>query len=565
MIKARKTILFIFSFVGLCVISGCSKEHYAREADEQVYKIIDQKWQPQFGTKNNYKISDTAPSPNDVQIAKVIPESGILTLPQAVAIATAHNREYQTQKEALYIAALDLRLFRHKFEPQPFSGSRAGYAKEGEDEGIGSESDFGFEQMLATGAIIGAKVSAVSFDVLTGDLNSGLASLLTVSAIQPLLRGSNPEIVREPLTQAERDTLYQIRSFSRFRKTFVVSIISQYYTVLGLSDKMNNSQANYETFSKTYETIRKLTDAGRLPRHELDQANQDKLQAWDTYIEAKKEYELALDEFKFAMALPIDAAFQLDATELKVLAEAEVNQPHFSEKDAIDTALAERLDLANTFDAVADAERKVIVAADALGAEMNIFFGIDATSLTSSSDLPGAGALDDDFVTDRFRLNTMRRLRDNNPQRNFRDRAVGGIDLELPLDRVAEQNVYRTAMITLNQRQRDYEQTVDWVTLEVRQACRDITEATQRRKLQLEALALAQKRYKNTLLLVQYGRTSSRRVLDSQKDFFDAQNTATEALITHAIATLNFYRDTEELQVQPDGMWQQKVVSKKTP
>ena len=98
MIKARKTILFIFSFIGLCVILGCSKEHYAREADEQVYKIIDQKWQPQFGTKNNYKISGTAPSPNDVQIAKVIPESGILTLPQAVAIATAHNREYQTQK-----------------------------------------------------------------------------------------------------------------------------------------------------------------------------------------------------------------------------------------------------------------------------------------------------------------------------------------------------------------------------------------------------------------------------------------------------------------------------------
>ena len=106
---------------------------------------------------------------------------------------------------------------------------------------------------------------------------------------------------------------------------------------------------------------------------------------------------------------------------------------------------------------------------------------------------------------------------------------------------------------------------VDWVTLEVRQACRDIIEATERRELQLEALALAQKRFTNTLLLVQYGRTSSRRVLDAQKDFFDAQNTATEALITHAIATLNFYRDTEELQVRPDGMWQQKLVSKKNP
>ena len=38
------------------------------------------------------------------------------TFPQVVAIATAHNHEYQVQRGALYTMALDLTLFRHESE-----------------------------------------------------------------------------------------------------------------------------------------------------------------------------------------------------------------------------------------------------------------------------------------------------------------------------------------------------------------------------------------------------------------------------------------------------------------
>lgn len=55
---------------------------------------------------------------------------------------------------------------------------------------------------------------------------------------------------------------------------------------------------------------------------------------------------------------------------------------------------------------------------------------------------------------------------------------------------------------------------------------------------------------------MQYGRASSRRVLNAQNDLFDAQNAATEALVNYTVATLNFYRDTGVLRVRPDGMWQ---------
>ena len=546
--------------MALCGLAGCRTQHdYKAEADEKVYNIIDQKWQKEFGSQVNFKISDTEPSPNDIQIEKAIPASGVLTLPQAVALATAHNRLYQLEKELLYTTALDLRLTRHEFETKFFSGGREAYGKEGDDEGLGGEADFGFERLLADGARIGTKISLAWFSVLTGDVSGGLASILSATVIQPLLRGSNRKIVQENLTQAERNTLYQIRLFNRFRKTFVVGVITQYYWVLQNFDAVENAHQYYKTLDEMYGPVEKLVNAGRLLSLELDRIRQEKLEAWDIYVQAQKEYKQALDEFKFwQLSLPVNVEFQLDVNELEVLRSVVRSMPEFSEAEAIEVALVERLDLANSGDAIADAERKVLVAADGLRGELNIFVGVDATSLSDSSELAGVGALDDDFTTDRERLNPLRRLRDNNPLRSFLDQAEIGIDVELPLDRVLEQNIYRKALIALSQRQREYEEMSDWVTLEVRQAYRDLTEAAERYRVQSESVALAQKRLKNTSLLLQYGRASSRRVLNAQDALFDAQNAATEALVNYAIATLNFYRDTGVLQVRPDGMWEKE-------
>jgi len=77
----------------------------------------------------------------------------------------------------------------------------------------------------------------------------------------------------------------------------------------------------------------------------------------------------------------------------------------------------------------------------------------------------------------------------------------------------------------------------------------------ERIKLQSEAASVATERYRKTSLLMQYGRASSRRVLDAQDSLFEAQNEAIKALVNYTIATLNFYRDTGVLKVRPDGMW----------
>ena len=522
-------VLMICSLAFLYGPAGCTQHNYKKEADEKVYKIIDRKWRDDFGVKANYKVSDTEPSMGDIRIAKAVPASGVLTLPQAVAIATAYNREYQRQKEELYVKALDLRLTRHQFEKQYFGVVTGGYNADRNDEVVGMEANFGFNQLLAHGTLITTRVALAWADVLTGNLRSGLTSILSATITQPLLRGRERKVVLESLTQAERDTLYQVRAFNRFRQTFVVSVISQYYGVLQLWDAMENAQKNCETLDLLIGKVETLSNAGRVPQLELERVRQDKLRAHDEYIQAQKQYKQALDEFKITLSLPTNVEFQLDVKALDTLKNSEMKMPDFSDTEAIDTALLRRLDLVNVADSVTDAERKVYVAVDSLRAELN---------LVGSANAPSA-----------------RRADRQSLDWNREDYSLG-FELDLPLDRVPEQHVYRKALLILNQRQREYDQASDIVKLEVRNAYRNLTEAAQRFSVQTEATKLAEKRYNNTLALLQYGRASSRRVLNALDDLLDARNNSTQALVDFTVASLNFYSDTGVLYVRPDGMWE---------
>ena len=529
----NRICLIICALAFLCHWLGCAQHNYKKEADDQVYNIIDQKWDEDFGTKNNYKISDTVPSPNDIQIEKEVTSFGVLTLPQAVALATAQNREYQTEKEALYIKALDLRLSRHEFEYQFFGGASGGYNAGSNNVGsnnelAGIESNIGFNRLLAGGTRISTELAAAWIEVLTGNLRGGLTSILSATVTQPLLRGSDRRVVLENLTQAERDTLYQVRSFNRFRKTFVVSVISQYYGILQKQDAVENARKNYITLAWLYERVEKLANVGWVPLLELDRIQQEKLQASNIYSQAEKEYKQAIDEFKITLGLSTTAELQLDENEFEVIRTMQMVEPDFTEDKVIEAAMLQRLDLINSADAIIDAQRKVYVAADGFRAD---------------ADLVGTAGVTSSNRADRGTLNWMR------------EEYGLGIEINLPLDRVSEQNIYRKALITLNQRQREYELAADTIALEVRQAHRDLTEAAERYKVLLEALKLAQQRFNNTFLLLQHGKARSRRVLQAQGDLFEAQIDAGQALLDYTVATLNFYRDTGALQVLPDGMW----------
>jgi outer membrane protein TolC len=518
------------------VAGGCSPQHYKADADKEVYKIIDGKWQKDFGQKANYKISDVPPSPNDLQIERTAPSSGVISLAGAVAMATAYNRDYQSQKESLYLMALDLTLARHQFARKWFGTVDAAYVRGSEDEQIGYNAEqigydakLGFNQLLADGAQISTSIALDWVRFLTGDPRTSLGSVLSASITQPLLRGSGRKIVQENLTQAERNALYQIRYFNRYRQDFVVSVVTDYYRVLQQRDVVTNAENNYKRRTESKERLEMEAEAGRRPPFEVDQAEQNVLTARDSYVRAQQRYKQQLDEFKIRLSLPTDANVELDYNELKALEKIGITEPNYTLGVAIETALLQRLDLANSMDKIDDAVRKVAVAADGLGTELNL---IGSTEVGSTKET--------DFTRLQFHRGTY----------------TFGLEGDLPLDRKAERNAYREALITLEQQQREYDNAVDEVKLDVRQAYRELGEASESYRIQENSLQLAEKRVESTTLLLEAGRATTRDLLESQDALLEAQNNVTRVLIDHAVAKLRFFCDVGILQVRPDGMWE---------
>jgi len=533
--RGVRVVYWILSAAIILGISGaCSPEHYKAEADKEVYQIIDDKWQDDFGHKANYMVSDSniPASPNDIQIEQAAPPTGIISLAEAIAIATAKNRDYLRQKEQLYLSVLDLTLARHRFARQWFGTIDAGYARDSSDEDIGYDAETGFNQLLADGARISTSIAIDWARFLTGDPRTSLGSALSASVTQPLLRGRGRKVVQENLTQAERNALYQIRSFNRYRKTFVVSIVDDYFRVLQQRDAVTNAQNSYESKVKLRERLEMEANEGVTPQFQVDQAEQSELLARDSLTRAQQRYEQQLDAFKIRLALPTDTEIELDQNELKAMAEIGIVEPDYKLETAIETALAQRLDLANSKNEVEDAERKVIVAADNLGVELNL---IGSANVGSTPDTK------------------FQRLQ-------FHEGSYAlGIESDLPLDRKAERNAYREALITLEQKQRDYDNDLDGVKLDVRDAYRKLKEEAESYRTQQKALDLAQARVSVAPILWEAGRMNARDYLESQDDLLQAQNNVTSALVSHAIAKLNFFRDIGILQVRPDGMWEEQA------
>jgi len=520
----------LFAFGG-----GCSTEYYKADADEEVYKIIISKWHDSFGQKANYTISDVPPSPNDIQIDEALPSSGVLSLAQAVALATAQNRDYQSQKETLYKKALRLTGERYKYALKWFGTIDTTYTdnkSNGDDVELNASGGISKSELLLDGIIVNTRIAIDWARFLTGDPRTTLGSVLSGDVTVPVLGAGAGKVAREDLTQAERDVLYEIRAFNRYRKTFVVSIVNDYYRVLQLRDTVTNAKNNYETKVELRRRSEMAADAGVVPPFEVDQAEQSELNARDSYNRAQQSYEHALDEFKIRLSLPTDAEVVLDQNELKALEKIGISELDYAPEVAIETALVQRLDLANSMDEVDDAARKVELAAEGLGVQLNLVGSLDVGSLEKTK-----------FTRLQFHEGIY---------------SLGG-QADLPLDRKSQRNAYREWLITFTQRQRAYENQVDEVKLDVRRAYRKLQEEAESYRTQQKSLELAENRVESTRLFWELGRAQTRDLLESQDALLEAQNRLTAALVAHTIAKLNFFRDIGILEVRPDGMWEQEI------
>jgi outer membrane protein TolC len=154
----------------------------------------------------------------------------LITLDQAAELGMFNSREYQDRRENLFLTALPVTLERFAFSAQAFIAEEAIRASAGQNSASGHVNSWtlnnagGVSKLLPTGALLLLNFSNQTvFDFLNPKKTIN-TSTLNFEALQPLLRGGGRAVTLEPLTFAERNLLYEIRQYARFRKEFYASI-----------------------------------------------------------------------------------------------------------------------------------------------------------------------------------------------------------------------------------------------------------------------------------------------------------------------------------------------------
>lgn len=526
------------------LLTGCSLESYRQSADREVYGILQGKTAAVPGMIEGFTIEQTeqdllrgCPLLSAEEAAVESPEAAaetpmqrnvaVISLPKALEIAALNSREYQTQKESLYRSALSLTLQRYEFAPQFFGILGGDYDNTdlGDDEEISGSSDFGFGWLLRTGTRISVSLGTSVSQFLTHDPRKAAFSVFDLTVTQPLLQGAGIAVT-EPLTQAERNVIYEMRDFVRFRRQFFVDVLSDYYGVLRERQILENERLNYEGLQVALERAELLGEAGELPGFEVDQTRQDELRAADRVQTARQSYRNRLDQFKVTLGLPPETPLVLDPGELDRLSETPGEEAEFEADDAVRVAVARRLDLATATDRLEDARRKVQVA------ENDLLPGLDL-SASLSTDTEGDNS-PTDFQADRTDL-------------------AAGFELDLPLDKKSERNEYRRRLIDLDEATRNQCETRDEVVLQVRNSWRQLTRALRSYRIRVQSVRLAEARVESTMLLLEAGDADTRDMLDAREALVGAQNDLARALVDYRVARLQLARDMEILTVTKTG------------
>jgi len=522
------------------VFAGCAASHYRKSADKEVYGIIQDFEQQVFGRTNAFTI-DTARSsrnPKDIPAAEIIQDRAstnrrVINLDQALELAVKNSREYQTQKEQLYLSALTLTGSRYEFTPQFFANSAPQISGSPKGPHIGSvHSQVGVSQLLKTGGSLSVALANDLVRYFTGkpagETRNSAISLLTVNLSQPLLRGfgaNNPLV--EQLTQAERNVVYAVRAYNLYQQGFAVDTVNNYFSLVTQKDIVRN---NFRNYTNRVETTRYLEARAvdRERKSNVDDARTAELGARRDYINSLASYLSAVDSFKLRLGIPLSEELFLDDRDLEELINAGLIPVEIDRRAAFAICLEKQTELLTAIDRFEDSKRKVRVAADQLRAELNLFGNAQL-----SSEQP------DDYLN--FDPNKVR--------------YTAGVSINLPVDRLRERNTYRATLVSFESQMRSLSLSLDTYRDRIDRGLRTIEQARLNYVNGVESLKVAQRRVDNNSMLLEAGRATIRDLREAQDQLIQAENTLSSLYASYLSARLGLLLNIGVIDIAAEKFW----------
>lgn len=518
------------------ILAGCTAAHYRRAADKDVYKIVQNVEKQVFGRTNAFTI-DTPYSDRDPQAIlpeEIIADRGatnlrVINLEEALRLAFRHSREYQTQKEQLYLTALSLTGARYEFSPQFFARSGAAVTGTGDEvDQLAIGSDVGVSQYLKTGGQLSAALANDIVLFYTGNQPRQVMNFISVNLSQPLLRGfgrNDPTV--EALTQSVRNTIYAVRSFDRYQQEFALGIVGDYFRLLTQKDQIRN---NFNDYTNRIETVRyyESRSVDRETLSSVDDARTQELDSRNRYINSIASFLNQLDGFKLQLGIPVTERVFLDDADLRELMERGQIAVEIGKEAAFAMALERQMDVLNAIDRFEDSKRKIRVAADQFKPGLNL-----SGSASLSSEAP------DDYTNfdfDKIRWST-------------------GLQLDLPVDRLRARNTYRATLVSFEAQLRSLSLTLDNYRDRVDRSLRTIEEARLNLLNGVEQLKVAERRLDNERMRLEMGRNTVRDLREAQDNLIEVQNRMANLYTAYLDARLGLLLNMGILDINPPKFW----------
>ncbi len=368
--ETQKRILYpcfclLLSAVFSLAILGCTRSQYRAAADKKSYsliasRLVDPRWSLPSRTVEPLHQSrlelpsdlDCSPKPRDDPAAaplmhfpdghrntkywSKIPtanqiespawldhlprgDDGQIRLTQELALdlALLHSRDYQTQFESVYLSALTLTGNQFEFATQWSGGAGTQYTATGTDLGgnrlLEATDRLGFGRRLAGGGQFATNILN-SFFWDFGTNTAGSNGVFVTSFTQPLLRGAFRHVRLENLTQAERNLLYDVRDFARFRRRFYLDTSSSFLGLLTQVQSIRNAKVNIASLQLNLTEHQESLELRMVSQIQVDQIFQEYQNGRLVLLAAEQNLAASLDQLKFQLGLPSWVPFEIDET-----------------------------------------------------------------------------------------------------------------------------------------------------------------------------------------------------------------------------------------------------------
>jgi outer membrane protein TolC len=519
----------------IAFIAGCSPTWYEADADREVHALLEQYDQRVLGTREREVIYPEEAPPEDepgstaaaAEEAAPPAEPLPIDLPTALELAFTTSRDFQDQKESLYLQGLGYSLTRYNFGP--LLNSTISYLWRDSEDARGIDS---LTATASAGSILptGGDLSVASTWTGTRDDDPDVFgvhgdpffdSSLQVSLRQPLLRGAGYEVSHEALTQGERNLVYAVRAFELFRQDFCIRVVSAYYNLVSRKMRLENDERNYRDAVFDRKKAEALRQVDRYRDDDVFLARRREIEAEDALLVSRTEYELAVDDFKILIGLPTSAKIFIGDDE------PAFKPVRIDPQSAVTVAHHNRLDLHTERDQLEDAERRIRLARNGLlpDLDLSVNYALDgrADRIHRAAPDEWSGSL--------------------------------GVALDLPVDRKSERNAYRSALIFAEQSRRDYRRRLDEVERDILNQVRELGQLEKRIQLQRDQIKREERAVAVTQIRYESGDVQTRDLLDARQGLTNARNALIELKVQHFIARLRLLRDMGVFFVDDNGMW----------